>query len=263
MKPNLLVAIILPVFSVCPTFPVLVKSIPQSYGLQTPPAHADNPYKTIGEIPPPAGFSRIRPEKNSFAEWLGNIGLKKNKTVFLFDGRPKTNQSAQFAVLDISVGKKDLQQCADAIMRLKAEYLYSVKRFDEIGFVDNNQKRYILGPEKDRPHFDAYLEKVFLHCGTLSLEKQLKPLRALSDLQTGDVLIQGGSPGHAMLIVNMAIQAKTGEKIYLLAQGYMPAQDIHVVVNPGQGTNNPWYALRPGPVDTPEWDFPKGHFKTW
>jgi len=38
--------------------------------------------------------------------------------VFLYNGKIKQNQQAQFAVLDIGIGNKDLQQCADIILRL-------------------------------------------------------------------------------------------------------------------------------------------------
>jgi hypothetical protein len=43
-----------------------------------------------------------------------------------------------FAVMDLPVGNKDLQQCADAIMRLRAEYLYRPGQFNSIRFYDNN-----------------------------------------------------------------------------------------------------------------------------
>lgn len=92
-----------------------------------------NPYPTIGAIPPPPGYHRIN-TTDPFATWLRTIPLKKDRTVYLFDGRRKYNQTAQFAVLNISVGHQDLQQCADAIMRLRAEYLYSRKDYKVICF---------------------------------------------------------------------------------------------------------------------------------
>src|SRR5712675_2018064 len=86
-------------------------------------------YKTIGEIKMPDGCKRIPAQPGSFGEWLRAIPLRKDNHVYLYNGLPKRNQTAQFAVLDISVGNKDLQQCADAVMRLRAEYLFAVKRF--------------------------------------------------------------------------------------------------------------------------------------
>lgn len=35
----------------------------------------------------------------------------------LYNGSQKPNQSVHYAVFDIDVGKEDLQQCADAVMR--------------------------------------------------------------------------------------------------------------------------------------------------
>ena len=128
--------------------------------------------------------------------------------------------------------------------------------------MDNNNNSYKLGTLTDRKHFDEYLNHVFARCGTLSLEKQLKPLSNLKDIQAGDVLIQGGSPGHAMIVVDMA-ENNSGKKIYLLAQSYMPAQDIHIVVNPMNKNVSPWYELNNEPIHAPEWVFPKGHFRTW
>ena len=99
-------------------------------------------FETINAILLPRGYERIALEQNSFGEWLRAIRLKKDNHVYLYNGTLKKNQSAQFAVLDIPVGKKDLQQCADAVMRLRAEYLFDLKRYTEIVFKDNNGKPY-------------------------------------------------------------------------------------------------------------------------
>lgn len=50
-----------------------------------------------------------------------------------YNSAEKQNKAYE-AVLDIDVGKKDLQQCAYAVMRLRAEYLYKMKMFGAIHF---------------------------------------------------------------------------------------------------------------------------------
>jgi hypothetical protein len=91
-------------------------------------------YKTIGDIRLPAGFVRVPVANGSFGEWLRRVKLKKDSRVYLHNGRLKENQSLQFAVLDIVMSKGDLQQCADAIMRLRAEYFLSRDAIDSIDF---------------------------------------------------------------------------------------------------------------------------------
>jgi hypothetical protein len=281
-----------------------------------------NPYPSIGAIPAPAGYHRIPADSNSFAAWLRTVPLKGDKRVHLYNGLPKLNQEAQFAVLDVSVGDKDLQQCADAVMRLRAEYLYSRKDLNAISFrtqqgvwlnfgewargkrwklsgdrlvavrsgagdpisghgplnpratanslpdgASSGHGPYDQGPSNpawcaNRKCFWDYLETVFAYCGTLSLERQLDPLPRNRDLQIGDVLIHGGSPGHAMLVVDMAVDG-AGRKIYMLSQGYMPAQDIHIVNNPSDGGLSPWYRVEDGPVYTPEYSFSAGQWRRW
>ncbi len=75
----------------------------------------------------------------------------------MYNGNRKINQRAQFAVLDISTGNKDLQQCADAVMQLRAKYLYEQKRYDEITFLDNNGTRYSMPAGAGRKRFNVYL----------------------------------------------------------------------------------------------------------
>ena len=46
------------------------------------------------------------------------------------------------------------------------------------------------------------------------------------------------------------------EKIYLLAQGFMPAQDIHVLVNVVDTDLSPWYKVNEKSIiHTPEYTF--------
>ena len=81
-------------------------------------------------IRPPAGFLRSQVEVGDFADWLQRLPLKPAGTpVKLFDGRLSPNQDNHAAVIDIDVGTRDLMQCADAVIRLRAEYLYSVGRY--------------------------------------------------------------------------------------------------------------------------------------
>ena len=222
-----------------------------------------NPYSTIAAVPLPPGFTRLQADSSSYTAWLRKLPLKKNKTVYLFNGNPKTNQTAQFAVINISTGNKDLQQCADAVMRLRAEYLYAQKRFGAIDFIDNNYTHYRLSTNADRDMFSQYLEKVFSYCGTASLVRQLLAVNDFASVTAGDVLIKGGSPGHAMQVMDIAVN-KEGKRIDLLAQSYMPAQDMHVVINPANSKLSPWYEANDEPViETPEWTFRQSNLKKW
>ena len=84
----------------------------------------------------------------------------------------------------------------------------------------------------------------------------------ISEMRIGDVFIQGGFPGHAVIVVDMAKNKATGKKIFLLAQSYMPAQDIHILKNPNHDALDPWYELDfEGPLYTPEWTFGKDNLK--
>jgi hypothetical protein len=236
-----------------------------------------NPYPTIGAIPVPAGYHRVTEPEGSFGAWLRAVALKKGTTVFLFNGRPKENQDAQFAVLDVSVGHEDLQQCADAVMRLRAEYLYSREEYGAITFYTERGVRLnfaefaakngvsLQGDQMlnmSGPCFNLYLKKVFDYCSTRTLAKQL--VRASLDIvEPGDVLIRAGSPGHAMLVADVAEDGQ-GRRAYLLVQSYMPAQDIHIVKNPSDNLS-PWYRADStlDIVATPEYTFKTNELRKW
>jgi Domain of unknown function (4846) len=223
----------------------------------------ENEYAQIKNIPLPEGFARLKNDENSFAAWLENISLKKDKTVYTFNGSPKYNQSAQFAVLDISVGKKDLQQCADAVMRLRAEYLFAQNKMNEIVFTDNEGGIYKFTEPFTKMHFAQFMDKVFGMCGSASLAKQLKTKVNFEDIEAGDVIIRGGFPGHAVMVMDIAENA-AGKRVYMIAQSYMPAQDIHVLQNPMNENLSPWYEVNEDNIiQTPEYTFRKTELKTW
>jgi hypothetical protein len=259
MKRNLLTSIILPFLTVGAIEKQAHIPIPLRIN-----AKIIAPPVSVAEIPVPAGYQRISYPESSFAAWLRKVGIKKDSRVYLYNGRLKQNQEAQYAVLDIPVGHKDLQQCADAMMRLRAQYLYSRHRFAEISFTDTNGKKYVCPGAVDSIHFERYLEQVYTWCGTLSLEKQLHPVADFNNIQPGDVLIKGGSPGHAVMVMDVAVN-KAGKKVYLLAQSYMPAQDIHVLKNPMNKELSPWYeaANDNSLIVTPEWTFYRKQLRRW
>ena len=160
-------------------------------------------------------------------------------------------------------GAVDLQQCADAVMRLRAEFLFERRRWSEIIFQDNAGKLYTYRGGNDRKAFDSYLRNVFAWCGTASLEKQLKRVSCMDEIQPGDVLIRGGFPGHATIVMDVAAN-RLGQKVYLLAQSYMPAQDIHILRNPMDLQQSPWYKpVDNQPIITPEWTFCPNQLRRW
>jgi hypothetical protein len=193
---------------------------------------------------PPAGATRI--QASDFGAWLRRLPLlPEDAPVRLYDGTLKPRQDVHAAVVDIDVGTRDLQQCADAVMRLRAEYLRA------------RGKPVVFHPDPGKPRelrwnggrWDKFLVRLFAEAGTASLAAELRPVR--DAVAPGDVLIQGGYPGHAVLVLDAA-DAPDGKRFLLLGQSYMPAQSFHVLKNPAGGV---WYdaAALDGGLVTPEW----------
>ena len=259
---------------------------PGPAALQAPPGKAYAwlvaPYQANAaiarRIKTPTGFQRRPMDAAGFGHWLRFLPLKAGRPpVLLHSGIAKVNQQAHVAVVDLDVGKRNLQQCADAVIRLRAEYLYGRGMHAQIRFnytsgdtirferwarghrpvVSGRSVSWRAGQKKGAGYaqFRAYLTNVFTYAGTASLSRELQSVRA-AKAQTGDVLIQGGFPGHAVILVDQAEDPRTGERIYLLAQSYMPAQELHVLKNPARPRLSPWYRLPDrGRIATPEWNF--------
>ncbi len=231
----------------------------------------------------PEGYERVSAEVGSLTEFLRKYPLKKHGSpVLLYDGSEKRNQEAHVAVFELPIEEQDLQQCADSVMRVYAEYYWATEQYEKIRFhftngflaeyskwrdgyrisVNGNDVSWVKSAEYDASYdtFVKYMRIVFTYAGTLSMEQESEQIE-VSDVRVGDVILKGGSPGHVVMIVDMC-ENEQGEKAYLLAQGYMPAQEFHVLKNPLH-EENPWYYAKElaGNISTPEYSFWEGSLK--
>jgi hypothetical protein len=205
----------------------------------------------------PTGYTQEKIEPGSFAGWLQNLPLKPIGTpTKTYRGDIARTDVYTAAVVDISLGNQDLQQCADAVMRLKGEYQYHQKDYkaisfnfvsgfkcDYIHYADGyryQNDKWVLKSGKDYSYatFMKYMNLVFMYAGTLSLQKQLKPVQNPAELKAGDIFIHGGSPGHCFIVMDV-VENSDHKKQFLLAQSFMPAQNIQVL----QYDGSPWFSM--------------------
>lgn len=227
---------------------------------------------------------------SSFSYYIQHFPRKSTNEVRYWNGELKSTTS--LGVLDIDVTQ--YQQCADAIIRLHAEWLYANKQYSKIhynftnGFncdfehwangyrvrVNGNNtswyKRYDT-VDYSYGNFRSYLETVFLYAGTASLAQELtNDTRAFRNgqIEVGDVFVIGGYPGHAVIIVDKIIH--NGTPYYQFAQSWMPAQDIEIVpaTNPNAPNYNGYTPINntwcDGILEISGYVFmTKGDFRTW
>lgn len=242
--------------------------------------------KTLAKrILTPKGYKRIKAKKGSFEAFIRNYKLKPDGSpVLLYDGREKGNQSAHIAVFRLPIESEDLQQCADSIMRVYGEYYYGKKAYDKITFplgngfiadfdkwrrgysisVSGNKIAWVYSSKNDSNYdsFKRFMRIVFAYSGTLNMDYSSKKIK-LSEARVGDIFVRGGSPGHVVMIADIC-KNKKGKKAYLLAQGYLPAQEFQLLKNPLH-EDDPWYYEDEikYPLRTPEYSFDKGSLRRY
>src|SRR5215203_1239836 len=209
---------------------------------------------------------------NSWQYFLQHLTII-DQPILNYKGRAIDYQQKHIGIIPYDVGSTDLQQCADALMRLRAEYLFQQKRYDEIGFhfvsgnyyswndYCNGLRPVLKGreikfnatshSEKNHESLRRYLDIVYNYASTISLAKELKPA---NDFEIGTVVIHAGSPGHCFIIIDESTN-KEGDKVYKLAEGYAPAQSIYVLRNLSEQGISPWYKLKTGVIETASYRF--------
>lgn len=232
---------------------------------------------------PPPGFARVDVREGSFAEMLRSLPLQpEGSPVVDYRGIPLYDHGKHWgiaAVADLDVGNKDLQQCADSIIRIHAEWRYGRGQRDigyrsvsgvRLGYQawlagerpivsgkDIVMKKAAAAHADDHATFRAYLEELYNWAGTPSLERDA--IKAdLDDVRAGDFFVLTGQPfGHAVLVLDVAKHAD-GRTALLLGQSYMPAQSFSIL-RPNERASA-WFVVDKGAqlVDTPFWrPFPR------
>lgn len=232
----------------------------------TPNPAAETAIETVGAtFPPPAGATRI--PTDAFGASLVSLPLRPAGTpVRTHDGR--IVPIAPVRVVDLPLVRGDLQQCADTAIRLRAEWLrdqgrpvlfhatsgdpipWQRVRGGEIPYAEGRGLKWRAGTAD----WDQYLRLVFTWAGTASLvAHDTDPADAP---RAGDLLVEGGFPGHALVVLDAV--RRGDETLLLLGQGFMPAQDLHVIVGPVDG----WWPWT-DPLVTPSWTFERTHLRRW
>lgn len=222
----------------------------------------------------PEGFERVSVAGGSFAEYLRNYELLPYGTAAkLYDGTDNA-AAPMVGVLDQEV-KNKVQQGPDALIRLYAEYKFERGAYDDIYFDFNNTppfrcdyrtwlsgKRVKVEGSKaewtdsssatpnDTSYgtFRYYLQTVQQYANTDSLKTQLRKI-APEELQIGDVFLAtsrdlGGADGQAIIVMDLCVNPKTGEKRFICAEGGTPATETYILVaSDSDGDPDVWFSL--------------------
>lgn len=212
---------------------------------------------------PPEGFLRVDVGAGSFGGWLRGLPMRADRTrVKSYRGDDLDSPSAGIIPLDL--GDKNLQQCADSAIRLHAEWLWASGRHDDLAYhftsgdeirfsdwlrgeriaVDGANVRRLKGEARarSRASLRSWLDLVFMYAGTRSLARDSRAVEP-TDVQPGDFFVAPGSPGHAVVVLDVATN-DAGRRVALLGQGFMPAQEFHVLRSQGrQVLDEVWFVL--------------------
>lgn len=214
----------------------------------------------------PEGYKRVEYPIGSFKNYVRNYKLKAfDSKIINYDNSEYYWQKGHVGILEVPVPKNGLQQCADALIRIRSEYLWDANRKDEIGFnftsghycswkqyangyrpkINGNKVNFTktASVNHSKDNFYKYLNLIYMYSGTLSLYNELESITKAKHLKLGDMLILGGSPGHIVMLADEAIN-DAGEKLFLLIQGNTPAQSVQLVNNLEDTSHAPWYNLK-------------------
>ncbi len=219
---------------------------------------------TIGNIALPSDtYHRIQISEDSFAAMLRNLPLKSPGSDVLNyrGGIFKSGKDTSVAfVVDLDIRGRRLEQCMDILVRLYAQYIWRRNLVDhfklplpggywlswkdwEAGFrpvfkgIDISMRK--LSDFDDSYHsYQSYLNTIYAESHTQQFYHALQSLKG-EEVQIGDIIIRKGTKGHAIMIVDLAMN-KRGEMIALIANGDTPACEFFLL---NHKKDRPWIPL--------------------
>ncbi|MBQ8165008.1 MAG: hypothetical protein IJZ94_04255 [Clostridia bacterium] len=221
----------------------------------------------------PEGYIRVDVEAGSFAEYIRNYTLKpKGSIAYYYDDETgsyfENKEASTVGVFELPNQLNRWMQCADSVIMLYAEYLYSQQKYSEISFTfangfecdwltysqgnrfnsSNSTWELKADPDDSYESFQKYLDLVYQYANTDSLARDMSSSPAMQDISIGDAFVVGVSQlqavaaavapgidikyGHAIFVADVAVNPTTGECIFMLAEGNTPATDITIIENP-------------------------------
>jgi len=235
----------------------------------------------------PDGFFRPPFPTESYQTYLQSIAIKTaDAKVMKFNGYEK-KFICYVAVVEEELMDEDIMHGEHYAQKLRAQYLYNHSKYELIRFSydDNRSISYqewmdgmrfvwqdsifvldsISAPASGDIVFKKFMKELYSNSTSLGLNSDTYVL-PIDQLSIGDVFIQPQdlySPGHAVLILDMAVDPLTGEKLVLLGQGYTPAQNMHILANPFDEDISPWYRVKEDEpfFATAQWTFRMKHLR--
>ncbi|MDR3086196.1 MAG: DUF4846 domain-containing protein [Christensenellaceae bacterium] len=258
--------------------PPLDSEGPDALGESPEPPAASGGDTIAQRLLPPTGYVRINAPAESFQSFLRNYALKPSGSpVLAYDGTERANAGAA-AVLKVDLGQKNHEGPAGAVLRLAAEYLFEQSRFSRISFtlgtqfdfsfdtwaegktlqVDGNSVKWVSGGDSGsgRDNFTRYLQTLFRYVSVDTLKKDMTLIEdaEISPIEAGDIFLgvdANGKPVCAM-VADLVSAGAGGGRAMLLLEGGLPAQEAHIVQNPGDSVLSPWYeCISEGKIQTP------------
>jgi|GEM_PF-2231807 len=224
----------------------------------------------------PEGYERVPATKNSYTSFLRRLRL-------MTYGSATYNNSAsetpQIGLLNLSV-IENMQENIHLCIRLRSEYFFEREQYNKIAFsiITKDRVDYIRWSEglniaiNGKLHstkqqrgvnriitFQNFLKFIFTHSTikTIMLDVQPTPI---SNIMPGDMFIQPEHPGNAVIVLDVAYNRATGDRIFLLAKHNKRSQIAYVLDNPKEGwSGSPWYHanIKGNKITTPDFVFYK------